>query len=397
MSKKKIAFINQRYGVEVNGGSEQYTRMIAEKLAPFYDVEVLTTTAISGVTWANEYPPGLCRIGSVAVRRFPVERQRKPSRFDPMDAQVMAKTLPERREQAYIRELGPYCPKLVAYVADHQADYDLFIVVTYLYYVAVHSLPLVASKAIFIPTAHDEGYIYLSLFQKMFRQARRFLFLSEQERFFVQHHFAVERTPFEVLGLGVNLPESIDARLFCVQHQLTPGQYLLYAGRIEAAKNCPELFDFFLRYKRDNPGPLKLVLMGKEMSPPPPDPDILSLGFVSEQDKFAGMSGALALVMPSLHESLSIVVLEAMAVSTPVLVNAESSVLRDHCLRSDAGLFYRDQPEFEACVRFLLDHAQERQRMRQNAADYIAAHYQWPHILERLRANIDQAISESAT
>ena len=45
MKSKRIAIINQRYGEEVNGGSEYYTKKLAEHLAPFYDVEVLTTTS----------------------------------------------------------------------------------------------------------------------------------------------------------------------------------------------------------------------------------------------------------------------------------------------------------------------------------------------------------------
>ena len=43
---EKIAIINQRYGLEVNGGSELYSREIAERLNSNYDVEVLTSCAV---------------------------------------------------------------------------------------------------------------------------------------------------------------------------------------------------------------------------------------------------------------------------------------------------------------------------------------------------------------
>ena len=53
--KKRIAFINQRYGREVNGGSESYTMQMAQHLKAEYEVEVLTSKALTYDKWEDYY------------------------------------------------------------------------------------------------------------------------------------------------------------------------------------------------------------------------------------------------------------------------------------------------------------------------------------------------------
>lgn len=50
---KKIAFVVQRYGLEVNGGAEMECRMYAERLTDRYEVHVLTSRAIDYITWKD--------------------------------------------------------------------------------------------------------------------------------------------------------------------------------------------------------------------------------------------------------------------------------------------------------------------------------------------------------
>lgn len=66
----KIAIVVQRYGLEVNGGAEFHARVLAEKLAQKYSVEILTTTALNYHGWKNYFKVGLDTINLINVRRF---------------------------------------------------------------------------------------------------------------------------------------------------------------------------------------------------------------------------------------------------------------------------------------------------------------------------------------
>jgi hypothetical protein len=54
----RLAFVVQRYGSDIAGGSEAHCRAIAHRLSPRHEITVLTTCAADYVTWANVYPAG---------------------------------------------------------------------------------------------------------------------------------------------------------------------------------------------------------------------------------------------------------------------------------------------------------------------------------------------------
>ena len=130
----KLAFIIQRYGTEVLGGSEHLCRLVAERLAAQHEVEVLTTCARDYVTWKNEYPEGIRprpRRHRPAIRQRARRATSSPSTATPTGSS----TTRTRRadEMEWLKQQGPWCPALIDYLRRHQQQYDVLIFFTYLY------------------------------------------------------------------------------------------------------------------------------------------------------------------------------------------------------------------------------------------------------------------------
>jgi glycosyltransferase involved in cell wall biosynthesis len=290
---------------------------------------------------------------------------------------------------------GPKTSDLIRYIEQHAQEYDAFLFMTYLYYTTVKGLEKVAEKAILIPTAHDEPPIYLETFEKIFTIPKALFYLTQEERDFVEAKFhngsILNNDGFG--GAGIEVPDKVNPDKMNQQYQVP--EYIVYAGRIDQSKGCAELFHYFLRYKRHNKNNVKLVLMGKPVMRIPKNKNIISLGFVSEECKYDIMSGAKLLVMPSEFESLSIVVLEALALAVPVLCNGKCEVLKGHCDRSKAGLYYQGYKEFEAKLNGLLSNEQQRLEMGNRGTVYVKEYYTWEKIMNRLVDMVEQVISQS--
>ena len=130
--KEKVCCVVQRYGLEVNGGAELHCRELAERLVPYYDVEVLTTKAIDYVTWKDEYKKTEEIINGVKVRRFSVAKERDSVEFNRINDIFMLGGLAREQEQDWMDAQGPYVPALIEYIREHKDNYKVFIFFTYL-------------------------------------------------------------------------------------------------------------------------------------------------------------------------------------------------------------------------------------------------------------------------
>ena len=164
----------------------------------------------------------------------------------------------------------------------------------------------------------------------------------------------------------------------------------MYGGRIDPGKGCEELIEYFNSYVKAG-GDATLALMGVKLMSLPEEPFIRFAGLLSDRERVQALEAATVVVVPSPYESLSLLALEAFAVGTPVLVNARSEVLVEHCLRSNAGLFYADRDEFVECLKLLVGDERLRAALGRNGRDYIRRNYRWDVVLgkyERIFAKI---------
>ena len=178
----KIAFVVQRYGDEVGGGSETLCKQIAERLSSHYDIEVLTTCAKDYITWKNEYPEGIVKINNVLVKRFRVDRERNIEKFNKFTQKIFNEKHTDLEELEWIKQQGPYSPKLLNYIKTHKNDYDLFVFYTYRYYPSFFGLPLVSGKSILVPTAEYEPTLKLKVNKSSTFPERLFILPRKKKR-----------------------------------------------------------------------------------------------------------------------------------------------------------------------------------------------------------------------
>jgi glycosyltransferase involved in cell wall biosynthesis len=448
----KLAIVIQRYGAEVLGGSEHLCRLLAERLAAQHDVEVLTTCARDYQTWKNEYPEGSDRIRGVTIRRFANSTTREIEAFNRYSDWIYHQPHTRAEEMEWLKQQGPWCPGLIEYLRRHQQEFDVLVFFTYLYAPTVLGLEVNPGKSVLVSTAHDEPAIKLEIFKDVFSRPAAICYLTDSERRFVQGQFVDRPLLEDVIGVGVDLPQqqpyprmpsapdedassaepggtagssepdgasaaggSADTRsseaaddetgsrdypshllsrgsVFRRRHRLH-GPVVLYGGRIDPGKGCEELIEYFSSYIKEG-GEATLALMGAKMMPLPEEPYVRFAGLLSDAERLQALEAATVVSCPSPYESLSLLALEALSVGTPILANARSAVLVEHCVNSNGGLYYENRDEFIECLKLLVSDSRLRAALGGNGRDYIRRNYRWDVVLgkyERIFAKVRNA------
>ena len=431
----KLAFIIQRYGADVLGGSEHLCRLLAERLAAAHEVDVLTTCAHDYITWNNDYQEGADRVRGVTVRRFANARTRDLDAFNRYSEWIYTHEHSRTDEMEWLKQQGPWCPALLEYLRKHQQQYDVLIFFTYLYAPTVLGLEVAPHRSVLVSTAHDEPAIRLKIFQEVFSRPAALCYLTESERQFVQAQFSERPLLEEITGVGVELPprqryprmaaareddaadgdeqaERADppppehdassrtpgshllarGAVFRRRHRLY-GPVVLYGGRIDPGKGCEELIQYFSEYAKEG-GEATLALMGVKLMSLPEEPFIRFAGLLSDRERLQALEAATIVVCPSPFESLSLLALESLSAGTPILANARSPVLVEHCVRSNGGLYYADRDEFVECLKLLVTDDRLRAGLGSNGRDYVRRNYRWDVVLgkyERIFAKVKNA------
>lgn len=389
----KIAFVVQRCGTDVFGGAEALTLQIGLELSKFLEVEILTTRAREATTWKNYYRDGVEKMDNLVIRRFSVDNERDPN-FVPLSQYLEMHNDDMEKGIQFINASGPVCNRLLDFIKENSKNYDLFVFVGYLYWLTFYGMPLVSEKSLLMSTAHDEPWIYFKIYEKIFELPKGYLFLTNAEKEFVHKKFDTHEKPYQIVGHGIDT--GIATRDYKTPKIKLPEKYLLYVGRISSGKGCKRLSDFFNRYIATHNTDLKLVMLGS-LEQKMENHSAIILENLPDDEKFFVIKNCQAFIMPSQFESLNIACLEAWLFKKPILVNAESMVLLEHCKRSNGGLYYSNYEEFHESLDLILSNEKLAIELGLNGEKYVKENYNWEITIRKYREFFSKIIEKIKT
>ncbi len=225
------------------------------------------------------------------------------------------------------------------------------------------------------PLKHLKKQLYWKLVeQHVLRDAQAVIFTAEDERLLATDSFSPWEVHGVVAAMGMAPPAGDPAVRTRDWHarfpQLRNRRCLLYLGRLDRKKGIDLLLE---AYAAVHPAATRdaapaLILAGPESSPEfvatcrararqlglRDNQDVFWTGMLEGDWKWAAVEAADALVLPTHQDNFGFVVVEALAVGTPVLLTERVNIWRE-IIADDAGLAAPDT--VDGVRRLLAEHA----------------------------------------
>jgi len=372
----RLALVVPRYGRNLWGGAELHGRWLAQRLAGAgHSVDVLTTCAVNHWTWANDLPAGEETDGGVRVLRFPTTDRDLGIHGELDRAMSVGFKLSPDEEHLWLRH-GGSSQAMEDHLRAHGQTYDAVLGLPYLFGTTYYAFAASSSNFVLIPCLHDETFAYLGFVKEMLSGAAGVMFNTDAEAELARR-ICPDLAPWGIVGVGLDLPERS-----AIPPPPAGPPSILYVGRREGGKNSHVLIDYFLHYKSRRKNDLVLKFSGAG-DPVPKREDIVELHNDLDTSVFSVFSQATIACQPSINESLSIVLLEAWGALRPTLVNGACEVTRQHCERSNGGLWFSSYAEFEEAVERIITSPGLASALGRNGRVYVEREYSWPAVLER--------------
>ena len=201
---------------------------------------------------------------------------------------------------------------------------------------------------------------------------------------------------------GVDEAEAVDldaAAALLDGIDVTPHNFVFFAaGRIMTSKGCHLL----LEATRAIPGDFQVVVVGDASHMPSYETELHALAdervrfvpFINEKATLMGLLKLCQLfVFPSTVEAMSMMLLEAASMETPILcsdIPENVGVLPSQALHFRSG----DAADLEARLRWALDHPSAMAELASQAHAWVNQNHQWDGIVDQYEALYDDLLAE---
>jgi glycosyltransferase involved in cell wall biosynthesis len=335
---------------------------------------------------------------------------------EPSSFQAAADALawPVYREGSEKRSYYGYSQRFKKWINQHAADYDAIIIHGNWQYTGIATsracrkagVPYFVYPHGMLDPWFNQTYPLKKIKKQLYwwlaehsvlHHANAVLFTSEEECRLARQSFKPYRVKENILGYGTTAPdidaESAANQLRASAHAWAKSPYFLFLGRIQEKKGLDLLIAAYSQLKQEHAELPALVIAGPEQQPKYvahlknnfPQTGIHWIGAVTGPLKWQTVAAAEALTLVSHQENFGIVVAEALALGTPVLISDKVNIWRE-IMNEGAGFVANDTKDgaLQLLQQWQALSAQDKINMRARAQTSFKQHFELRNATQRL-------------